>query len=69
MACGASLSAGLSWSVSLVSRGTTMSNLVKQTLPKFRSGTECVAKVRGTRPVRNNRIQEARRLNQSCAVR
>ena len=30
---------------------------------------DCVAKVGGMRPVRNNRIQEGRRLNQSCAAR
>jgi hypothetical protein len=29
---------------------------------------DCVAKVGGTRLLRNNRIQEACRLNQSCAT-
>jgi hypothetical protein len=34
-----------------------------------RRSLDCVAKVGGMRPVRNNRIQEGRRLNQSCAAR
>jgi hypothetical protein len=38
------------------------------TLTDVRFWGDCVAKVGGTRLLRNNRIQEACRLNQSCAT-
>ena len=37
-------------------------------LTNVRYRGDCVAKVGGTRLLRNNRIQGARRLNQSCAT-
>jgi len=37
-------------------------------LTNVRFWGDCVAKVGGMRLLRNNRIQEARRLNQSCAT-
>jgi hypothetical protein len=38
------------------------------TLPNVRFTPDCVAKVGGMRRVRNNRIQKACRVNQSCAA-